>query len=92
MSAPTDAVKLIAKVPQKETRNTDLSGGAPPARAARSPKSARKMSELHATAHIKVNRPGLRSHCSSQLLAVSGRLQAGACRPIAAGQKWRAHS
>src|SRR5512143_1988848 len=50
--APTPAVNAIAKAPQKVTRVTDAITGAPPARAAKKPNSARKKIELPATPHI----------------------------------------
>ena len=50
--APTAAVNTIARAPQKATRMTDANTGAPPARAATRPNSARKRSELPARPHI----------------------------------------
>lgn len=51
-NAPTPAVTAIAKAPQTVTRVAAIIAEAPPTRAAREPKRARKRSELPETAHI----------------------------------------
>ena len=53
--APTAAVNAIARAPQKATRMTDATTGAPPARAATRPNSARNRSELPARPHISAD-------------------------------------
>src|SRR6185503_5960097 len=51
---PTAAVNPMASAPQKVTRMADFIIGAPPARAANTPKQTRKMRELIATTEINL--------------------------------------
>tara|TARA_R100001440_G_scaffold17451_1_gene29456 strand:+ start:5085 stop:5489 length:405 start_codon:yes stop_codon:yes gene_type:complete len=51
-SAPTPAVKPIAKAPQNVTREAALRTGAPPTFAANEPSKARNTNELPGTIHI----------------------------------------
>lgn len=75
--APTAVVNPIANDPQKETRSTDGSSGAPPARAASTPNSTRKTSELPATAHIDAE-PGTIRTTSTGSTAPTAKLPADA--------------
>jgi hypothetical protein len=53
--APTPDVSAMASAPQKVTRIAEVNTGAPPARAASEPSSARNNSELADTTHISAD-------------------------------------